>query len=111
MLRRDVLRGIGGSLGLLGLAETAAAGPHFAPKAKRVIFLFLNGGMSHVDTFDPKPVLDQRDGEPMPGPKLKTDRAAGNLMKSPSSSPSTARAASRSARSFRSWRDAPMTSA
>ena len=43
MLRRDVLRGIGGSLGLLGLAETAAAGPHFAPKAKRVIFLFLNG--------------------------------------------------------------------
>ncbi|MFM7603936.1 MAG: DUF1501 domain-containing protein [Prosthecobacter sp.] len=39
--------------------------------------------MSQVDTFDPKPVLDQRDGEPMPGPKLQTDRAAGNLMKSP----------------------------
>ncbi len=83
MLRRDLLRGIGGSLGLLGWADTAAAGPHFAPKAKRVIFLFLNGGMSHVDTFDPKPVLDKRDGEPMPGPKLQTDRAAGNLMKSP----------------------------
>jgi len=83
MLRRDVLKGIGGSLGMLGMAHAAATGPHFAPKAKRIIFLFLNGGMSQVDTFDPKPVLDQRDGEPMPGPKLQTDRAAGNLMKSP----------------------------
>jgi hypothetical protein len=83
MLRRDVLKGIGGSLGMLGMAHAAAPGPHFAPKAKRIIFLFLNGGMSQVDTFDPKPVLDQRDGEPMPGPKLQTDRAAGNLMKSP----------------------------
>ncbi len=53
MLRRDLSRGIGG-----GWADTAA-GPHFAPKAKRVIFLFLNGGMSHVDTFDPKPILDK----------------------------------------------------
>ncbi len=32
--------------------------PHFAPKAKSVIWLFMNGGMSHLETFDPKPVLD-----------------------------------------------------
>src|SRR5260370_15783050 len=57
--------------------------PHFAPRAKRVIFLFLNGGLSQIDSFDPKPVLIQRDGQPMPGPKVQTDRAAGNLMASP----------------------------
>jgi len=48
-----------------------------------VIFLFLNGGMSHVDTFDPKPMLDKCDGQPLPGPKIVTDRASGNLMRSP----------------------------
>ena len=57
--------------------------PHFPAKAKNVIFLFLNGGMSQVDTFDPKPALTKHDGEPMPGPKIKTDRASGNLMRSP----------------------------
>lgn len=40
--------------------------PHFAPRAKRVIFLFMQGGVSHVDSFDQKPLLDQRDGEMMP---------------------------------------------
>jgi Protein of unknown function (DUF1501) len=45
-------------------AETLAAGPHFAPRAKHVIFLFMDGGVSHVDTFDPKPELDKRNGEP-----------------------------------------------
>ena len=40
--------------------------PHFAPRAKRVIFLFLQGGPSHVDTFDPKPLLDRDDGKPLP---------------------------------------------
>ena len=41
---------------------------HFAPKAKRVIFLFMTGGVSHVDTFDPKPVLNSRhDQERRPG--------------------------------------------
>ena len=39
---------------------TAAKPPHFAAKAKRVIFLFMTGGVSHVDTFDPKPVLNAR---------------------------------------------------
>lgn len=41
--------------------------PHFAPKAKAVIFLFMVGGPSHMETFDPKPVLDQLHGQQMPG--------------------------------------------
>ncbi len=74
-----------GSVGLANSLAGATAGqtPHFAPRAKNVIFLFLNGGLSQVDTFDPKPELQKRNGEPMPGPKIKTDRAAGSLMKSP----------------------------
>ena len=63
--------------------QTALRQPHFAPKAKHVIFLFLNGGMSQVDTFDPKPALTKYDGQPMPGPKIRTDRASGTLMRSP----------------------------
>ncbi|MDQ1471926.1 MAG: hypothetical protein QOJ99_3406 [Bryobacterales bacterium] len=38
--------------------------PHFKPKAKRVIFLFMTGGVSHIDTFDPKPFLTQNHGKP-----------------------------------------------
>ena len=56
---------------------------HFKPRAKRVIFLFMNGGMSHVDTFDHKPMLDKYDGKPMPGGPILTQRKTGNLMKSP----------------------------
>ncbi len=55
----------------------------FKPRAKRVIFLFSNGGMSHVDTFDPKPMLTKYDGQPMPGGAVLTQRKTGNLMKSP----------------------------
>ncbi len=94
MTRRDLfLQSLGSGFGMLGLrgaleaAETkspmAPREPHFKPKAKRVIFLFLNGGMSQVDTFDPKPALIKHNGEPMPGPKIRTDRASGNLMRSP----------------------------
>ena len=93
MNRRDALRMMGGGFGTLGLTSLleaeesrgplAVRPPHFPAKAKRVIFLFLNGGMSHIDTFDPKPALIKHDGEPMPGPKIKTDRASGNLMRSP----------------------------
>jgi len=57
--------------------------PHFAPKAKRVIYLFLNGGPSQVDTFDPKPMLDKYNGQPMPSGNLKTERKTGNLLRSP----------------------------
>lgn len=41
----------------------AAIEPHFPPRAKHVIFLFMDGGVSHVDTFDPKPELDKRTGQ------------------------------------------------
>ena len=85
--RRRFLQQLGGGFGLVGLQGTLQADtvrqPHFAPKAKHVIFLFLNGGMSQVDTFDPKPALTKHDGEPMPGPKIRTDRASGTLMRSP----------------------------
>src|SRR5438067_11031220 len=53
--------------GLLGQAAAAttggAPGLHFAPRAKRVIYLFMNGGPSHVDTFGPKPALKDHEGE------------------------------------------------
>jgi hypothetical protein len=57
--------------------------PHFAPRAKRVAFLFLNGGLSHVDSFDPKPALHKFNGKPSPSGNLKTERKTGNLMASP----------------------------
>ena len=58
--------------------------PHFAPRAKRIVFLFMKGGPSHVDTFDPKPMLDKHDGKPPPFelPKV-TFAKQGNLLKSP----------------------------
>src|SRR5688500_16161132 len=40
--------------------------PHFAARAKRVIFLFMQGGVSHVDSYDYKPALDKHDGQAMP---------------------------------------------
>ncbi len=54
----------------------AARPPHFAPKVKRVIHLFMNGGPSQVDTFDPKPMLTKYDGKPLPI-HLKTERKTG----------------------------------
>ena len=93
MTRRDALKFVGSGFGMVGLAGVlhgearrgplAPTPPHFPAKAKNVIFLFLNGGISQVDTFDPKPMLTKHDNEPMPGPKIKTDRASGNLMRSP----------------------------
>jgi len=56
---------------------------HFKPRAKRVIFLMMNGGVSHVDTFDHKPMLDKYNGQPTPGGPVLTQRKTGNLMKSP----------------------------
>jgi hypothetical protein len=58
--------------------------PHFPPRAKRVIFLFMKGGPSHVDTFDPKPLLDRDDGKPFPGQKPRVQFAPTlDLLKSP----------------------------
>ncbi len=60
------------ALGALDAGATQAAGPlaprkpHFAPKAKSCIFLFMEGGPSHIDTFDPKPTLNKLAGKPLP---------------------------------------------
>ena len=80
--RRDFLRSAGSGFGALALAALAAEAraseaprgvdplgpkkPHFEPKAKRVIFLFMEGGPSHVDLFDPKPELTRQNGKPLP---------------------------------------------
>jgi hypothetical protein len=47
----------------------APRSPHFKPRAKNVISLFMCGGVSHLDTFDPKPALDKYHGQPLPGEK------------------------------------------
>ena len=58
--------------------------PHFPAKAKRVIFLFMHGGVSHVDTFDPKPKLAELNGEPLPIAKPQFEfGGTGNLLASP----------------------------
>lgn len=99
--RRDALKrslaGLG-SLGMWGVwgdaapraaaAESIAAGPlaqrqpHFPGRAKRVIHFFLNGGPSHVDTFDPKPALAKYAGQPL-GENLATERKTGAAFPSP----------------------------
>jgi hypothetical protein len=61
-------------------APLAVKKPHFAPKAKRVIFLFMPGGPSQVDTFDPKAQLTKDDGKPAPKLYLGQQR---NLLASP----------------------------
>ena len=56
-------------------------GPHFKPRAKRVIFCYMSGGVSHVDSFDPKPELARRAGQPMPVPVKPTMfNENGNIM-------------------------------
>ena len=78
LLRNDLFAGTGNLSGL-----------HAAPKAKRVIFLFMAGGPSHVDLFDPKPKLNALDGKPIPNELLKNHqqfaliRGTPNFKKSP----------------------------
>src|SRR5438874_11336659 len=102
--RREALRRCANGFGMIGLAGLLAAEgradpslalgagdnplgvkpPHFAPKAKRVIFLFMSGGPSHVDLFDPKPRLARDNGKPLPFEKPKLERTkTGNLLGSP----------------------------
>jgi hypothetical protein len=64
------------------MAADVARAPHFAPRAKRVIFLFMNGGPSHVDTFDPKPDLAECEGQ-TPTQKLYKKGKTGGFMPSP----------------------------
>jgi uncharacterized protein (DUF1501 family) len=93
--RRSFLRELSGSIGLLGVASylravespttppTALGKPHFKPRARRVIFLFMAGGPSHLDTFDPKPDLAKHDGERPDSADLRTERVTGGLLPSP----------------------------
>ncbi len=69
----------------IGTGETGlgVAKLDYPQKVKRVIFLFMNGGLSTIDAFDPKPALAKYDGQPMPGGSVATERKTGELMKSP----------------------------
>jgi hypothetical protein len=85
--RRCMLGRLAGGFGTVGLAsllsETAVAGPstkslpHHEPRAKRVIFLFMNGGPSQVDTFDPKPGLVKWEGKRLPVLDQNTNKLLG----------------------------------
>ncbi len=85
--RRTALAQLGAGLGTIGLAQTlqSASGlvPHFAPKAKRVIHLFMNGGPFGPDFFDPKPALEKFEGKRPEGTNLKTERPTGGLLNAP----------------------------
>src|SRR5262245_27356750 len=104
--RRELLHRCGVGMGALGLAAVlgdagllAAPGvhtpgapgvnrltpkkPHFPGKVRRVLHIFLNGGPSHVDTFDPKPALAKFAGKTLPIPNLRTERRTGAAFPSP----------------------------
>ncbi|MEJ6720232.1 MAG: DUF1501 domain-containing protein [Akkermansiaceae bacterium] len=88
--RRHFLHRCGMGMGALGLgdilhSEVSAADsvPHFPGRAKRVVHFFLNGGPSHVDTFDPKPALQKYAGKELPQGKLRTERKTGAAFPSP----------------------------
>jgi hypothetical protein len=73
-----------GALAFQGLASGAARKPHFPPKARNVIFCYMSGGVSHIDSFDPKPRLTKEAGQPMPFPIERTMfNQNGNIMPSP----------------------------
>jgi hypothetical protein len=90
--RRDLLRRSGLGFGALALAEMlhaeapnplAPKKPHFPAKAKHVVHLFMNGGPSQVDTFDPKPLLEKYHGKALSTTNLRTERKTGAAMRSP----------------------------
>jgi hypothetical protein len=100
--RRELLRQTAcgfGHLALAGLLAGSARGgagtaasanplaprpPHFMPTARRVIFLFMHGGPSQIDTFDHKPLLARDHGKPLPFPKPRVvSSPTGNLLASP----------------------------
>src|SRR5947209_20307841 len=98
LTRRSLLKRLGTGMGLIGLAgllgdearraaaTSAAPSPlaprpaHFAPRARRLVHLFMNGGPSQVDTFDPKPALDRHHGQRPPAADLRTERGTRELM-------------------------------
>src|SRR5262245_60549721 len=68
--------------GITGASPLLPKAPPLQAKAKRVVHLFMNGGPSHVDTFDPKTMLDRHNGKPVPT-NLPTERKTGAAMGSP----------------------------
>src|SRR5438309_6967641 len=102
LTRRQMLRQVGTGLGVLGLTgllrdtgllATAAGAesanplaprqPHFPARAKHIIHIYLNGGPSHVDTFDPKPALAKWVEKTIPTGNLTTERPTGAALPSP----------------------------
>ncbi|MBL9162164.1 MAG: DUF1501 domain-containing protein [Planctomycetaceae bacterium] len=99
LTRRELLQRCGMGLGALGLGSMLApeisasaaeiSNPllpkvaHFPAKAKHVIHLFMNGGPSHIDTFDPKPLLHKYAGKNLPTENLRTERPTGAALPSP----------------------------
>ncbi|HLJ54979.1 MAG TPA: DUF1501 domain-containing protein [Chthonomonadaceae bacterium] len=97
--RREALKTMSGGFGMLALAgllgeeqaraasvanPLAVRSPMFPARAKRIIFLFMHGGPSQVDTFDPKPLLTRDNGKPLPFAKPRVQFAqTGNLLASP----------------------------
>src|SRR5215471_13199114 len=100
LTRREALRRVGNGFGMMAFAgminqslmRAGVSTPDggiltgkldYPQRVKRVIFLFMNGGCSSIDSFDPKPALEKYDGQALPGGTIKTERRTGELMKSP----------------------------
>src|SRR6516162_8087285 len=97
LTRREMLLRMGTGLGVVGLAgvladsQPASAAdplalkkPHFAARARHIIHLYMNGGPSQVDTFDPKPALRTHQGKRPPNTAgLATENKTGGMMPSP----------------------------
>jgi hypothetical protein len=93
--RRQALAQMGTGFGLTALASmvsqsvasaettTQPKKGHYPGKAEHVLFLFMNGGCSSIDSFDYKPTLEKYHGQPLPSGSVKTERKTGSLMKSP----------------------------
>lgn len=79
----DLLSQSGVAVGAGGSGFQGAMPPHFPGKAKHIIHVFLNGGVSQVDTFDPKPELTRRAGQMLPFQNLQTERKTGVALPSP----------------------------
>ena len=90
MSRRRLIGSLGGGFGGLALADllavesaAGASGGHFAPKVKRVIHLFMNGGPFQGDLFDPKPDVGKYAGQRPEAVRLRTENKTGGLMSVP----------------------------
>ena len=91
LTRRETLQQMGTGIGLLALPSLVDAAPNpltpksppFRPRAKHIIHIYLNGGPSQVDTWDPKPELTRMNGKRLPAGNLTTERETGVALASP----------------------------